>query len=95
MRFSSAMVLGRDARALVDAELQATYSRKGVDFSLLKTEYTALGDYFSDADMDVNSIQWHVDKADVELPRIMTDVKIQEAKPKRIDMNEIIRDARR
>ena len=48
-----AMVLGRDARALVDAELSATYSRKGVDFSLLSAEAKALGDYFAGLDMDV------------------------------------------
>ena len=61
-----AMVLGRDARALVDAELTATYSRKGVDFSLLSAEAKALGDYFAGLDMDVTSVQWDVDKADVE-----------------------------
>ena len=64
--FPFAMVLGRDARALVDAELTATYSRKGVDFSLLASECKALGDYFADADMDVNAIQWDVDKADTD-----------------------------
>ena len=58
------MGLDRDALSLVRAELTATHSRRGVDFSLLDKEWQKLLAYFDSAEMDVTSIPWDVDTSD-------------------------------
>ena len=60
------MTLGRDALAAVRAELDATHSRKGVDFALLRGEADKLAAYFDSMDMDVSSIAFDVDVTDEE-----------------------------
>ena len=60
------MTLGRDALAAVRAELDATHGRKGVDFTLLRSEADKLAAYFDSMDMDVSSIAFDVDVTDEE-----------------------------
>ena len=60
------MGLDRDQLAAHRAELEATHSRKGVDFKLLAAEVAALLAHFDSNDMDVDSVPYDVDASDEE-----------------------------
>ena len=58
------MGLDRDSLAAHRAELEASHSRKGVEFKLLAGEVAALISHFDTHDMDVDSVHYDVDASD-------------------------------